>query len=53
MLLLPPYPLNHATGMILHKPSVVLWLCVSVWVCMGVSSGITRLFCAHINNNHY
>ena len=53
MLLLPPYPLNQAIGMIVHEPSAMLWLCASVYGCMGVSRGITWLLCAHINNKHY
>ena len=47
MLLIPPYPLNQATSMIVCKPSAVLWLCVSVYGRMGVSHSIPWLFCAH------
>ena len=35
MLLLPPYPLNQATSMIVREPSAVVWLCVSVHGCIG------------------
>ena len=53
MLPLPPYPLNEATSTIVHEPSTVLLLCVSVYGCMGVSRSIPWWFCVHINNNHY
>ena len=53
VLLVPLYPLNQATSMIVREPSAVLWLCVSVYGCIGVSRGIPWLFCTHINNKHY